>query len=42
VVGVPVIAPVLVLSVRPGGKDDPAASENVYGAVPFTTASVEE
>jgi hypothetical protein len=36
-VGVPVIAPVVVLSVRPAGRVDPGASEKVRGAVPPVT-----
>src|SRR6204780_5092191 len=35
-VGVPVIAPVVALSVRPAGSV-PVATENVYGAVPPVT-----
>jgi len=39
-VGVPVIAPVVVLSVRPPGND-PEAIANVYGAVPPVTVIAE-
>ena len=40
VVGVPVIAPVVVLSVRPAGRE-PAMIEKVYGEQPPLTASDE-
>jgi hypothetical protein len=40
VVGVPVIAPVVVFSVRPPGSE-PEAIANVYGAVPPVTVIAE-
>ena len=40
-VGVPVIAPVVVFRFRPAGRD-PAATENVYGAIPPVTTGVDE
>jgi hypothetical protein len=40
VVGVPVIAPVVVLSVSPAGSE-PEAIANVYGAVPPVTVIAE-
>jgi hypothetical protein len=41
-VGVPPIFPVELFSVRPGGSEEPAATENVYGAVPPVADSVDE
>lgn len=41
VVGVPVIAPVVALRVRPGGSE-PDATENLYGKVPPVAMTVEE
>ena len=40
-VGIPVIAPLVPLSVRPVGKD-PLAIDQVYGSVPPLAASVAE
>jgi hypothetical protein len=41
VVGVPVIAPLVALSVRPVGRD-PLAIDQVYGGVPPLAVSVAE